>query len=86
MQNSEIGSCDGAHSVANVGNPRDGAAEVETQRQAHAHVDFSAQAFDDADDIGVRSADGHEVNEAHCAGAGLEGGFEDQGVRRDSGA
>jgi hypothetical protein len=80
VEDGEVGAGDGAEAIAQVRDPGDGAAEVEAQRQLHAHGDLAADAFDDAEDVGVGSASGHEVDEADGAFGGLEGGFEDQGV------
>ncbi len=80
VEDGNAGSGNGADAVVDGGDPRDGAAVVEAERESQSEVDFAADAFDDADDIGVAFTDGHEVDEADGAVGCLEGGFEDEGV------
>ena len=51
VKDGEIGSGDGADAIAQMGDPGDGAAEVEAQSQIHAHRDLAADALDDANDV-----------------------------------
>src|SRR4029077_3095084 len=47
--------------------PRDNVPVIEPDDQFHLHRDFSAQAFDDADDVRVLASRRHEIDQAHCA-------------------
>ena len=79
-EDGEIGAGNGADSVFDVGDPGDGSAVVEAEGHFHADGDAAANAFDDADDVGVALADGHEVDEPEGACGALEGGFQDERV------
>ena len=79
-EDGEVGTGNGTDAILCGRDPGHGTAEVEAQRQLHAHGDGAAHALDDADDVGVAAADGHEIDEANLRVGGGERGFEDQGV------
>ena len=80
MEDGQVRTGDRAETVAKVRDPGNGSTEVKAQRQLHPHGDPSAQAFDDAEDVGMRPAGRHEVDQPYGALGRLEGRFEDQGV------
>ena len=64
-------------SVAHPGHDRP---VVEADDELHRHLDAPAHALDDADEVGLRLAGRHEVDEAHGAVVGLEFRLEDERV------
>src|SRR5207247_9128857 len=65
-----------------VAHPRNRGAVVETECELHPHLHAATDSLDDADDVRLRLARGHEVDEPHGPFRGLEGRLEDErGVR-----
>src|SRR6185437_14651317 len=64
MEHGEIGTGHRPDAVLNACHPWHGAAIIEAKRELHAHVERAANALDNADHVGIESANRHEIDQS----------------------
>ena len=79
-QEHRVGAGDGEERPVERAHPGHDRAVVEAEHELHPHLDASADALDDAHEVGLRLARRHEVDEPHGTVVRLELGLEDERV------